>query len=46
MAILVSLRRLASGWDTRKNAWKTARRIKAWKAAREAGSKGGAKRPR
>ena len=46
MAMLVSLRRLASGWDSKKNAWKTARRIKAWKAAQAAGSKGGAKRPR
>lgn len=46
MPVLVSIRRLASGWDAKKNAWKVARKIEAYKAAQSNRSKSNANRPR
>lgn len=47
MAILVTIRRLASNWDAKKNAWKVARKIEAYKAAKAAAArKGGSNRSR
>ena len=41
MPILVSIRRLASGWDSKKNAWKVARKIEAYKASQSKRGNGG-----
>lgn len=46
MPILVSLRRLASDWDAKKNAWKIARKIEVYKSSRVGRNKDGMRRPR
>lgn len=46
MPILVSIRRLASGWDSKKNAWKVARKIEAFKASQSKRARGHSLRSR
>jgi hypothetical protein len=45
MAYIITTRRLTSDWDARRNAWKVARKIEAYKAAQAAVRKSG-NRPR
>ena len=43
MAYIITTRRLTSDWDAKRNAWKVARKIEAYKAAQAASRKGGSR---